>query len=65
MTWTLEDLLEDVAPDRVYLLEDCTSPVQVPGVVDFTDEANEAVARFAERGVHVVRSAEPIDAWPG
>ena len=65
VTWTLEDLLDDIDPGRVYLLEDCTSPVKVPDVVDFTDEANEAVARFAERGVHVVQSGEPLDAWPG
>ena len=43
-------------PERIFLLEDCTSPVLVPGVVDFTAEADEAFARFAGRGVRVVRS---------
>jgi nicotinamidase-related amidase len=58
VAWTVEDLLEDVAAERVYLLEDCMSPVVVPGAVDFTVEADEAIARFAERGVHVVRSTD-------
>jgi nicotinamidase-related amidase len=56
--WTLQDLLQDVPAESVYLLEDCTSPVVVPGAVDFTDEADEAVARFAAAGVNVVRSTD-------
>jgi nicotinamidase-related amidase len=69
--WTIADLLDDpTVRDRglagkVYLLEDCTSPVVVPGVVDFTDEANAAFARFAAAGAHIVRSTEPIESWPG
>jgi nicotinamidase-related amidase len=69
--WTIADLLADpTVRDRglagkVYLLEDCTSPVVVPGVVDFTDEANAAFARFAAAGAHIVRSTEPIESWPG
>ncbi|MFL5920058.1 MAG: hypothetical protein ACJ75D_01995, partial [Gaiellaceae bacterium] len=51
--------------ERVYLLEDCTSPVVVPGTVDYTDEADAAFARFAESGAHLVRSTEPMSAWPG
>jgi nicotinamidase-related amidase len=62
VAWTLEDLLQDLPADIVYLLEDCTSPVVVPGAVDFTDEANEAVERFAAAGVHVVRSTDAA-AW--
>jgi nicotinamidase-related amidase len=58
VAWTVEDLLEDLPADRLYLLEDCMSPVVVPGAVDFTDEADAAVARFAERGVNVVRSTD-------
>ena len=71
VAWTIEDLLD--APgagerrlaERVYLLEDCTSAVVVPGVVDYTAEAEAAFARFAEAGMHVVRSTTPMDAWPG
>ncbi len=67
VAWTVEDLLADVpeiAP-RLYLLEDCSSPVVVPGVVDYTDDAEAAFGRFAGAGVHVVRSADPIESWPG
>ncbi|MEW5961855.1 MAG: isochorismatase, partial [Chloroflexota bacterium] len=50
---------------KVYLLEDCTSPVVIPGVVDYTDQAEAAFARFAQAGMHVVRSTDPIASWPG
>jgi nicotinamidase-related amidase len=50
---------------KVYLLEDCTSPVVVPGVADFSEQADAAFARFAEAGAHVVRSTDPIASWPG
>jgi nicotinamidase-related amidase len=70
VAWTIDDLLEGddereqaLAP-RTYLLEDCTSPVVVPGM-DYTGEANAAFERFAEAGMHVVRSTDPIESWPG
>jgi nicotinamidase-related amidase len=63
VAWTVDDLLEDVPAERVYLLTDCMSPVVVPDAVDFTAEANAAVARFAERGVNIVESTQPIDTW--
>ena len=67
VAWTIDDLLEDAGPlaEKVYLLEDCTSPVVVPGVVDYTHEADAAFRRFAEAGMHVVRSTEPMATWPG
>jgi nicotinamidase-related amidase len=71
VAWTVSDLLEDIlARDRelvkkVYLLEDCTSPVVVPGVMDYTDQADAAFRRFADAGMHVVRSGGPIETWPG
>jgi nicotinamidase-related amidase len=68
VAWTIDDLLEgDVErrlAERTYLLEDCTSPVVVPGAVDYTDEADAAFARYAEAGMHVVRSTDPIERWP-
>jgi nicotinamidase-related amidase len=66
MAWTIDDLLEvpDLA-ERTYLLEDCTSPVVVPGVVDYTDEADAAFQRYADAGMHVVRSTDPVQSWPG
>jgi nicotinamidase-related amidase len=70
VAWTIDDLLEGddereraLAP-RTYLLEDCTSPVVVPGI-DYTEEADAAFERFAAAGMHVVRSTEPIESWPG
>jgi len=71
VAWTIDDLLEgDDArvhrlAERIYLLEDCTSPVVVPGVVDYTDEADAAFERFSRAGMHVVRSTTPLAEWPG
>jgi nicotinamidase-related amidase len=67
VAWTVEDLLEEIrARDarlarRVVLLDDCSSPVVVPGVVDFTDAAEAAYARFAAAGMRRLRSVDPID----
>lgn len=64
------DLLTDIEakdPDlarKVYVLEDCTAAVVVPGGPDFTDEAERALQRFAGAGMHVVRSTDPLEAWP-
>jgi nicotinamidase-related amidase len=65
MAWTIDDLLESERglAERTYLLEDCTSPVVVPGVVDYTDEADAAFERYAEAGMHVVQSTTPIEQW--
>lgn len=66
VAWTIDDILTDInvsdpsLAQKVYLLEDCTSPVVIPGVVDFTDEANAAFDRFKAAGMHVVRSTDPI-----
>ena len=49
---------------KVYLLEDCTSPVVIPGVYDYTDDANAAFERFRDAGMHVVQSTDQIDDWP-
>jgi len=70
LAWTIDDLLEDEdvrerLAERTYLLEDCTSPVVVPGVVDYTDAADAAFERYAAAGMHVVRSTDPITSWPG
>jgi nicotinamidase-related amidase len=71
VAWTIADLLDEiVAADRslarnVYLLDDCTSPVVIPGVIDYTRPAEEAFERFAESGMHVVRSTDPMIDWPG
>jgi nicotinamidase-related amidase len=69
VAWTIDDLLagdderERALAPRTYLLEDCTSPVVVPGA-DYTDEADAAFRRFAEAGMHVVRSTDAMESWP-
>lgn len=71
VAWTIDDLLRDIQQrdpklaQKVYLLEDCTSPVVVPNVVDFTDTADAAFARFSEAGMHLIQSTEAMDNWPG
>jgi nicotinamidase-related amidase len=73
---SIDDLLaEIVAQDpalarKVYLLSDCMSSVAVPDgkggfLADFTPHAEEALRRFTDAGMHVVRSTDPIEAWPG
>jgi nicotinamidase-related amidase len=65
VAWTVEDLLEqgrrrgDPLASRLLLLEDCTSPVVVPGAIDYTDAADAAFRRFAGEGVRIVRSTDP------
>lgn len=71
VAWTIADLLDEVlAQDeklakKVYLLEDCTSPVVIPGIVDFTDQADEAFRKFAAAGMNVVKSTDSMEDWPG
>jgi nicotinamidase-related amidase len=69
LAWTIDDLLQDedvreALAERTYLLEDCTSPVVVPGGVDYTDQAAAAFERYAAAGMHVVSSTDPIESWP-
>ncbi len=72
---TVDDLLREIRSrdpslvSRVYLLEDCMSPVAVPDgtggfLADFTPEAEAALTRFQEAGMHRVRSTTPIGEWP-
>jgi nicotinamidase-related amidase len=69
VAWTIDDLLGDILVydkrlvNKVFLLEDCTSPVVVPGVVDYTEPADAAFRKFAQAGMHVVQSTVPIDEW--
>jgi nicotinamidase-related amidase len=71
VAWTIGDLLDEILrvdemlTDKVYLLEDCTSPVVIPSVVDYTEEADAAFQRFADAGMHIVRSTDLLESWPG
>ena len=64
VAWTIENLLTEIeAIDssltrKIYLLEDCMSPVVIPGVVDFTEQAEESFQRFAASGMNLVKSTE-------
>jgi nicotinamidase-related amidase len=64
VAWTVSDLLVEIneidpaLAQKVYLLADCTSPVVIPGVVDYTDQANAAYQRFADAGMNIVRSTD-------
>jgi nicotinamidase-related amidase len=64
VAWTVSDLLDDIMladpqlAKKIYLLEDCTSPVVVPGVVDHTDAADAAYEWFASAGMHIVKSTD-------
>lgn len=69
VAWTIDDLLTEIQSqnpeltEKVYLLEDCTSAVVIPGIVDYTDQADTAFQRFASAGMHIVKSTDPIDSW--
>jgi nicotinamidase-related amidase len=75
---SIEDLLGEIRSQdealarKVYILEDCMSSVAVPDpahagqfVFDFTPQAEAAIRRFADAGMNVVRSSDPIESWPG
>lgn len=74
VAWTVSDLRDEIAARdphgslglarRVFLLEDATSPVVVPGA-DFTDAADAAYADFERAGMVRVRSTDPLEDWPG
>ena len=71
VAWTIDDLLSDIIlKDRnlvrkIYLLEDCTSPVVIPEAIDYTDQADVSFRRYSDEGMHVVRSTDPLETWPG
>jgi nicotinamidase-related amidase len=71
VAWSVDDLLTEInardpkLAEKIYLLEDCTSPVVVPDVVDFTDAAEAAYDRFAAAGMHRVTTDMPLAQWPG
>lgn len=67
VAWTIDDLLAEIQSvdsslaQKIYLLEDCTSPVIIPDVVDYTEQAEAAFARFAAAGMHLVKSSQAVD----
>ena len=71
VSWTINDLLHQINthdPDltkKVYLLEDCSTPVVVPDVMDYTEIADKAYQHYDALGMHIVQSTDPITKWPG
>ena len=69
--WTVSDLLAEIRSrdpalaGKIFLLEDCSSPVVVPGVCDFTDQSDAAYREFEAAGMHRVRATEPLESWTG
>ncbi len=72
---SIGDLLLDILKQdptlakKVYILKDCTSAVVVPDgkggfAVDFTADADKAMAEFAAAGMNLVDSTAPIESWP-
>ena len=65
VAWTVNDLLAEIQQrDRalarkIYLVDDLTSPVVVPGVVDYTESADAAFAKASDAGMHIVQSTDP------
>ena len=68
---SIDDLLGEIqAKDpalaqKVAVLRDCTSAVVVPGLIDFTDDAEKAFDRYAAAGMKIVSSMDPIASWIG
>ena len=73
---TVDDLLEAILARnralarRVYLMTDCMSSVAVPDdkggfLADFTPQAEAALQRYADAGMNLVRSTDPLSSWPG
>lgn len=71
---SIDDLLEQIVThdpklaSKVYVMTDCMSAVTVPDgkggfVADFTTDAQKAFDRFANSGMHLVKSTDPIEAW--
>ena len=69
VAWTVSDLLAEIQQTdatlakKIYLMEDLTSPVVVPDIVDYTEAADAAFAEFSEAGMHIIKSTEPIKNW--
>ncbi len=69
VAWTVRDLLDEIQQidanlaNRVFLVEDLTSSVVVPDVVDYTDSANAAFTEFSKAGINIVKSTDPIGSW--
>jgi len=75
---SIDDLLEAIQgldpklAKRVYILEDAMSAVTVPDpakpggfLADFTEAAGNALGRFHDAGMRIVKTTTPVSEWPG
>jgi len=73
---TIRDLIQEILKDdpalahKVYILTDCMSSVVVRDdngqiVADFTPQAEETLEEARSKGMHLVRSTDPMESWPG
>ncbi|MGD1921106.1 MAG: isochorismatase, partial [Pleurocapsa sp.] len=66
VAWTIDNLLTEIKlidaslSKKIYLLEDCMSPVVIPEVVDFTAQANTTFQKFADAGMNIVNSTDSL-----
>lgn len=74
---SIDDLLDAILQkdsklaSRVYVLEDAMSAVAVPNpespgsfFADFTEAAQNALGRYHDAGMHIVRTTTPMSDWP-
>ena len=70
VAWTIDDLYKELCAidtslvRKIYLLEDCTSPVVIPDVIDYTDQADKAYERFKDLGMNVINSTQSLADLP-
>ncbi len=75
---SIDDLLDQIREEdpklarKVFVLRDCMSSVAVANperagefLFDFTPQAEAALGRYAEAGMHLVESTTPMHEWPG
>ena len=75
VAWTIDDLIREIAAKdpslarKVYLLEDCTTPIVVKDpagnlIYSYEADATAAFDKFKAAGMHVVSSTTPMEQWP-
>jgi len=66
VAWTIDNLLTEInkidsnLAQKIYLLEDCMSPVVIPEVIDFTAQADAVFKNFAEAGMNIIKSTNSL-----
>ncbi len=69
LAWTLGDLKEYIIKrdislaNKIYILADCTSPVVIPGIIDFTEISERLFDEFRDFGFNIVESDALISEW--